>query len=175
MTPNERVRVVRDDLNLTVRDFAEKLGVQGSAISLIENGKRALTNQMIHSICCEYNINEEWLRFGKGKMKRSPDEFSLDEYAKSKGATDEEIILAKAYFSIDPEIRKTFLEQLQQAYDEQHKNEDTGSEDTVIENKPLSECSEEEIHKRFAEMEKAAIKEKRRESHQSDIIDSKKA
>lgn len=115
MTPNERVRVVREDLNLTVRDFAKKLGVQGSAISLIENDKRALSNQMIHSICCEYNINEEWLRFGNGKMKRSPDEFSLDEYARAKGATDEDIFLVKAYFSIDPEIRKTFLEQLQQA------------------------------------------------------------
>ena len=73
---NERVKQLRKALDLTLEKFGEKLGVKKSAISLIENGERNLTDQMVKSICREFDVDEEWLRNGTGSMfiERTRDE-----------------------------------------------------------------------------------------------------
>lgn len=68
MTPGERVKKIRKEKNLTLEKFGEKVGVTKQTISRIENGINSLTEQMIISICREFNINEEWLRNGTGEM-----------------------------------------------------------------------------------------------------------
>lgn len=65
---NSRIRELRKTLNLTLEEFGKKLGVTRAAISNIENGNRDVTNQMIVSICRGFNVDEEWLRTGKGEM-----------------------------------------------------------------------------------------------------------
>lgn len=73
---NERVKQLRKALDLTMEKFGEKIGVKKSAISLIESGKNSLTEQMVKSICREFDVNEEWLRNGTGSMfiERTRDE-----------------------------------------------------------------------------------------------------
>lgn len=73
---NERVKLLRKTLDLTMEKFGEKIGVKKSAISLIESGKNSLTEQMIKAICREFDVNEEWLRNGTGSMfiERTRDE-----------------------------------------------------------------------------------------------------
>ena len=73
---NERVKQLRKTLDLTMEKFGEKIGVKKSAISLIESGKNSLTEQMIKSICREFDVDEEWLRNGTGSMfiERTRDE-----------------------------------------------------------------------------------------------------
>ena len=68
MTQGERVKEARKSLNLTLEKFGERLGVRKTAISKIENGENNLTEQMLKSICREFNISEEWLRDGTGNM-----------------------------------------------------------------------------------------------------------
>ena len=68
MTQGERVKEIRKALGLTLEKFGEKVGVGKTAISNIEKGNRNLTEQMIKSICREFNVNEEWLRTGTGEM-----------------------------------------------------------------------------------------------------------
>jgi transcriptional regulator with XRE-family HTH domain len=63
-----RVSKLRTALGLTKSKFAEKLGLTYSAISLIESGKNALTNQNINLICLIFKVNEVWLRTGRGPM-----------------------------------------------------------------------------------------------------------
>ena len=65
---NERVREIRKELNLTMDKFGERIGIKKSAVSLIEKGTNALTEQTMKSICREFNVNEHWLRTGKGEM-----------------------------------------------------------------------------------------------------------
>jgi transcriptional regulator with XRE-family HTH domain len=67
---NERIRQVRKDKNLTMEQFGEKLGLLKTAISKIENGKQNVTDQTIMLICHEFNIDENWLRTGKGEMRQ---------------------------------------------------------------------------------------------------------
>ena len=89
MTVNERVKVIRNTEKLTMESFGEKLGVGRTAISNIENGKRNVTDQMIKSICREFNYCEEWLRNGiEPKQPEKLDEDELAEYIEELLSTD---------------------------------------------------------------------------------------
>lgn len=68
MDKNKRVKELRKTLNLTLEKFGEKLGVTKTAISNIERGERNLTEQMIKSICREFNVSRAWLNDGIGDM-----------------------------------------------------------------------------------------------------------
>lgn len=68
MTQGERVKEVRNKLDLTLENFGKKLGVTKVAISNIERGNRNLTEQMLKSICREFDVSEDWLRTGEGEM-----------------------------------------------------------------------------------------------------------
>ena len=70
MTQGERVNEVRKRAQLTMDQFGERLGVTKTAISYVVNGKRSLTEQMLKSICREFDVNENWLRTGEGDMPR---------------------------------------------------------------------------------------------------------
>ena len=76
MNEGHRVRELRKKLNLTLEKFGKPLGVGKTAISKIETGENNLTDQMIISICREFNADENWLRNGEGEMfkERSPSE-----------------------------------------------------------------------------------------------------
>lgn len=65
---NERVKLIRKNLGLTLDKFGQRLGVGKAALSRIENGSNSLTEQMLRSICREFHVNEEWLRYGTGEM-----------------------------------------------------------------------------------------------------------
>lgn len=71
---NNRVRKVRKELGLTLEKFGKRLGVSNPAISKIENGQNNVSEQMIKSICREFNVNESWLRTGEGEMFIDMDE-----------------------------------------------------------------------------------------------------
>ena len=74
MTENERVREIRKVKGLTMRQFGEKIGVVGSTISDIQNGRRSLNRQNLLAICREFRVNEDWLRTGEGEMFVEPDD-----------------------------------------------------------------------------------------------------
>lgn len=68
MTQGERFRELRKALKLTLDRFGERVGVKKSALSQIENGKSGVTDQMIKSICREFDVSETWIRTGEGEM-----------------------------------------------------------------------------------------------------------
>jgi transcriptional regulator with XRE-family HTH domain len=67
---NTRVKLLRNQLNMSQSEFGKRLGVTGTGISKIENGQRHLTEQMLLAICKEFNTNEKWLRYGEGETYR---------------------------------------------------------------------------------------------------------
>lgn len=76
MDCGERVKQIRKSKGMTLEKFGEKVGVTKQTVSRIENGVNALTEQMLLSICREFDVNETWLRNGEGEMfkERSPSE-----------------------------------------------------------------------------------------------------
>ena len=76
MTQNERVKEIRQTLKLTLEKFGEPIGLEKSALSLIENGKNSLTDANIKAICREFGVDYIWLTTGEGEMfVESDDEF----------------------------------------------------------------------------------------------------
>lgn len=108
---NERIRLLREDKSLSRAAFGEKLGVSGDVINNLERGRVEAKDHIIKLICAEYSVNEEWLRNGTGSMYIQPSTFSLDDFVKSRGATDLELEIIKIYFELDPQIRKAAIDQ----------------------------------------------------------------
>lgn len=65
---NERLKKLRKALDLTQQKFADTLGVKRNTVGQWECGINAITDQVITSICREFNVNEDWLRNGVGDM-----------------------------------------------------------------------------------------------------------
>lgn len=65
---NERLKELRKSLKMNQAEFAKALGVGQSSLAMIETNRRPLTNKNIKLICAEFDVNEEWLRTGKGEM-----------------------------------------------------------------------------------------------------------
>lgn len=66
--PNERIRLLRNELKLTQEVFASKLGIGKSALSMIETGKAALSERNKNILVQELNVNSAWLETGEGEM-----------------------------------------------------------------------------------------------------------
>ncbi len=64
----DRIKNIRKELDLTQQKFANKLGVQRNTIAMYEMGKILPSEAVMLSICREFNISEEWLRYGTGEM-----------------------------------------------------------------------------------------------------------
>lgn len=65
---NERLKTLRKSLKLSQEEFGSRIGISGGAISLLEKGTRNFTEQVIKSICREFNVEYLWFTIGKGEM-----------------------------------------------------------------------------------------------------------
>lgn len=120
---NERFKEIRLKLNLTQEEFGERIGIKSRAhISALESGRRTLIDRIITDVCREFNVNEDWLRFGNGETFIEPDSFSLDDYIKSKGATQLELDLIKSYFEIPEDLRNSLMNHFKNNILKQMKN-----------------------------------------------------
>ncbi len=61
---NERLRKLRKTLDLTQREFGERIGVKGNTIAQYELGRNEPIDAVLSLICREFNVNEDWLRNG---------------------------------------------------------------------------------------------------------------
>ncbi len=108
---NERILMLRKSLGLSRAAFGEKLGVSGDVINNLERGRVSPKDYIIKLICSTFHVREEWLLDGIEPMYIEPDSFSLDDYVKARGAEKLELEIVKAYFDLDPEIRKAAVSQ----------------------------------------------------------------
>lgn len=74
---NERIKLLRKTLGLTMDSFGSRIGVTKSTISNIENGNRNATEHMTKSICREFNVDYMWLTTGEGEMFAEGDDDTL--------------------------------------------------------------------------------------------------
>lgn len=66
MTIGERIKKVRTDSGDSQEEFAQKIGITRSAISLYESGSRTVTEPTIKLVCNVYNVSYDWLKTGEG-------------------------------------------------------------------------------------------------------------
>lgn len=105
MTQGERVKEIRTSLSLTLEKFGEKLGVGKTAISKIEKNERSLTDQMLKSICREYNVNYDYLMYGEGEMFSDLPKTVLDELCRQYELDDFDRSLVEMYIQFPKPLR----------------------------------------------------------------------
>lgn len=74
---NTRLKYFRKNfLNITQEEFGAKLGITKGAVSSLESGRNAITDQNKIALEREFNLNIAWLESGEGEMfnQLSPDE-----------------------------------------------------------------------------------------------------
>lgn len=65
---NHRIRELRKTLGLTQTEFGKQLGIKQTTVAGYETGGRTPMDAVISLICRQFQVNETWLRTGKGEM-----------------------------------------------------------------------------------------------------------
>ena len=112
MEIHDRVKILRENLNLTQAEFSEKISLERSTVSLIERHQRNVTERTIKDICREFNVNEHWLRTGIGTMFNvTPPDDELSRYLGLLLRPDHKNIFIKkiilTYMRLDDDGKKT--------------------------------------------------------------------
>lgn len=111
MTANDRIKYLRKVLlDKTQQEFSSMIMISRSNLGNIETGTVEATDRVITSICEKFNVNENWIKSGIEPVFKDSARISLDDYAKSKGATDLDLKIIKLYLELDPDIRKNLVE-----------------------------------------------------------------
>lgn len=105
---NERIKQIRDALNLTLEAFSKPIGITRGALSNIEKGRNNVTEQMVKSICATYNVYEEWLRTGKGEMFSETQDDYLKRIEKQYNLEEIDLKIIRAYLKLNADERKAF-------------------------------------------------------------------
>ncbi len=103
----DRLKALRNELNLTQQAFADRIGVKRNTVATYEMGRNEPTDPVIKIICDTFHVNEVWLRTGEGEMRVEipKDDELMDLINKSMHEESGEIRrrLATAVMNLSPE------------------------------------------------------------------------
>ncbi|MDR0709704.1 MAG: helix-turn-helix domain-containing protein [Spirochaetaceae bacterium] len=72
---NQRIKQVRETLELSQRSFSSVLSLSHSYIANVETGSLKVNGRLVKLVVSEFTVNEDWLLTGKGEMfSQNPDE-----------------------------------------------------------------------------------------------------
>lgn len=97
---NSRVKDLRKIAKLTQNEFSDKLGITQGTLSGIENGNVTVSNQIITSICREFNVTEKWLKTGQGEIFVSINSDTAFAKAVSKTLKDEDQFIKNMFIEM---------------------------------------------------------------------------
>lgn len=126
---NTRIKEIRDFFSLTQDQFGKRIGSARNTIANYENGNRKPSNAVITSICKEFNVNEDWLRYGKEpRFIEVPEEDIYSKAAASVFKEDDATAIEglKLYYSLSPEAKKAVRNYILQLADmiREHENKE---------------------------------------------------
>ncbi len=82
VTQGERLKQLRNSLNLTQTELGSKLNMSKQYFSKAETNTIVLNNKQLVALCVDYNVNISWLLCGKGTMFNEPKEDTKEEEMK---------------------------------------------------------------------------------------------
>ena len=68
MSINDRLKLIRNTLKITQREFSRRIFISQSLYTDIETGKVEPKERYLNLISSQYNVNLNWIKTGKGKM-----------------------------------------------------------------------------------------------------------
>jgi len=64
----KRIRKIRESQKMSQTEFAGRIGLTQTSLSMIETATSNQTKKNIKLICSTYHVNEDWLLTGEGDM-----------------------------------------------------------------------------------------------------------
>lgn len=107
---NTRIKKLRKTLDLTQRDFADRIGVKRNTVATYEMGRSAPSDAAISLICREFKVNEAWLRTGIGEMFSAAPSNALDKLAQDYNLSHGDYVFIEKFLKIKPEGRQIIMD-----------------------------------------------------------------
>jgi transcriptional regulator with XRE-family HTH domain len=95
----DRLRELREALNLSRVAFGERIGVSGDVINNLERGRVDMKELAVNLIVKTYNVSPEWLRSGIGEMFR-PQSDTLETLAEEYDLSETDRILVERFLKM---------------------------------------------------------------------------
>ena len=94
---DERIKKLRKALDLTQREFGDRIGVKPNTIATYEIGRNQPIDAVISLICREFNVSETWLRTGEGEMFLPKVDTALDRLAAEHNLTRADYLFVEKF------------------------------------------------------------------------------
>lgn len=107
---HDRIKKLRKALDLTQREFGERIGVKPNTIATYEIGRNQPIDAVISLICREFNASETWLRTGEGEMFNAKSSAAMEALARERGLTHSDLVLIEKFLSMKQESRLAVAE-----------------------------------------------------------------
>ena len=95
-----RLKELRKERRMTLRELAEHLNMTNSSISMMENGQRGISNDNLKAFCSFFNVSSDYLLgYSDVRNQQTPPtdlQFALHGYEDSLSDDDKEMILSLA-------------------------------------------------------------------------------
>lgn len=106
---NERIKKLRKYLDLTQKEFGERIGIKGNTIANYELGRNEPIDAVVSLICREFNVSEEWLRNGTGEMFKPSSSSALDALATEFSLDHSSYVAIEKFLKLSPELREGMI------------------------------------------------------------------
>lgn len=129
----ERIGELIESLGIKKVRFAERLKIDQSYVTQLTTGKRNPSDRTISDICREFNVREEWLRNGNGKMFI---DFTDDEFSKAAATLSNDAFvrsLIVEYWKLDEDNKQLFRNFIHKLSENMKEQEHSEKEKTVEE------------------------------------------
>ena len=143
-----RIHAVRAQADLTMAEFAKRIGMTTSSISLFESGKATPSDRTVLSICREFGVNEQWLRTGEGEMFEQTRASVLDRLSMEYDLSKEQLNVIEAFLDLDPQERDVILKYVHNVFDRSAKS---AAQSTAIPDKEAQRIAESDEFKALRE------------------------
>ena len=105
----ERLRELRNALNLSQQEFSERINVAQSTYAQFETGRRELRDIHISQICQAFNVSERWLRTGEGNMFEESSDSLISQLCEKYQLDDMAHVLLETFVSMPQNERDAVM------------------------------------------------------------------
>lgn len=110
---NNRIKKLREKLNLSQEEFGNAIGLTRSGVSNIENGLRSVSERHIKLLHSAFRVNENWLRTGEGgddPVMDEPSRAALDQVADQYNLGELERLILETFITMPESDRRAFAD-----------------------------------------------------------------
>lgn len=113
---NERLKILREALNLSQEEFGNRIGSKRNTIANYELGRRNPSNTVVLAICREFHANYYWLTEGVGEMFTGTPQSVVDEIAEDYNLDELDKKIIGKYLELSEENRRIVKEYLKSIF-----------------------------------------------------------